>query len=130
MHHIGAELIHVAPGETDIRIDHHRNLLQQHGYFHGGITGTIADNAAGFAATSLFDARSEPLTVEFKISLVAPARGDALIARGRVIKSGRTLTTCRSDVFGLADDAETLVATGLVTIMRLEGLSDRISSGD
>ena len=121
---IGARVSHVAPGETDIVLPHRADLLQQHGYFHGGVTASIADNAAGCASTSLFDIDSGPLTSEFKICLLAPARGDKLIARGRVIKPGRTLTVARADVFGISGDAEIHVATALVTIMRLEGLSD------
>jgi uncharacterized protein (TIGR00369 family) len=128
MDFIGAELVHLSPGHCHIEVPHRRELLQQHGYFHGGITATIADNAAGIAAVTLFDAQSEPLTVEFKVNLIAPARGDRLIARGRVIKPGRTLSICQAEVFGVSDGEEILVATGLVTIMRLEGMSDRVAS--
>lgn len=88
---IGAELARVAPGECDIRLPYRPELSQQHGYFHGGIIGTIADSAGGYAAFTLMPADSSVLTVEYKINLLAPRAGDELVARGRVLKSGRSL---------------------------------------
>jgi len=119
---IGARLGPVAPGEVDIVLDRRDDLLQQHGYFHGGVTGSLADSAAGFACMSLFDVDSGPLTTEYKVNLLAPAKGDMLVARGRVIKSGRTLSVARADVYGVTGGAETHVATGLFTIIQLKGL--------
>jgi acyl-coenzyme A thioesterase PaaI-like protein len=81
-------------------------------------------SAAGYAALSLFALGTGILTTEFKINFLAPARGERLIARGRAIKSGRTLTVCRSDVAAVRDGAETLIATGLFTLMQVEGLED------
>lgn len=124
MEHIGARLTHLVPGEVDIEAMFDPALTQQHGYFHAGVTTTIADSAAGYAAYSLFEEGSSVLTTELKINLLAPATGDRLIARGRVIKPGRTLTICRADVFGIADGRERHVATGLFTMMQLKGLAD------
>jgi uncharacterized protein (TIGR00369 family) len=124
MAHLGVELAHVAPGEVDLVVAFHKRLTQQHGYFHAGVTATIADSAAGYAAMSLFAPGAGILTTEFKINLLAPARGERLVARGRAIKAGRTLTVCRADVSALRDGAETLVATGLFTLMQVEGLEE------
>jgi uncharacterized protein (TIGR00369 family) len=124
MAHLGVELAHVAPGEVDLVVAFHEGLTQQHGYFHAGVTATIADSAAGYAAMSLFAPGAGILTTEFKINLLAPARGERLVARGRAIKAGRTLTVCRADVSALRDGAETLVATGLFTLMQVEGLEE------
>ena len=124
MHHLGAEIIHLAPGAVDIALAFREELSQQHGFFHGGVTGTLADNAAGYAAFTLFDADSAPLTVEYKLNLLAPAQGTQLIARGRVIKPGARLSVVRSDVVAIAAGVETLCGAALVTIMRMAGLSD------
>ena len=96
---IGARIEHLVPGAVDVVCDRRSDLLQQHGYFHAGVTSSIADSAAGYAALSLFDAGHGVLTTEYKINLVSPASGSCLTARGRVVKPGRTLTVCRSDVF-------------------------------
>ncbi len=121
---IGAEIVHLAPGEVDITCAKRCDLTQQHGYFHAGVTSSIADSSAGFAALSLFEARCGVLTTEYKINLVAPASGDRLLARGRVIRPGRTLTVCKSDVFAQTDKREILIATGLFTMIQVAGLTD------
>jgi uncharacterized protein (TIGR00369 family) len=124
MGHLGVELAHVAPGEVDLVVAYHQGLTQQHGFFHAGVTSTIADSAAGYAALSLFAPGTGILTTEFKINFLAPARGEKLIARGRAVKSGRTLTVCRSDVFAIDKGEESLIATALFTLMQLEGLDN------
>ncbi len=119
---MGAEITHVAPGEVDIRLAAREGLQQQHGYFHAGVTTTIADSAAGYAAFSLFAAGDGVLTSEFKINLLNPAQGQFLLARGRVIKPGNRMTVCSGDVYGLDGEREVHVATGLFTMVRMEGL--------
>ena len=123
MAHLGAVLERVEPGLVEIGLDAADHLSQQHGYFHAGGTIAIADSAAGYAALSLFPAGSGILTSELKINLLNPASGPRLVARGEVVKPGRTLTICRGDVYG-GEGAATHVATGLFTMMRLEGLDD------
>lgn len=117
MAHLGVTIGHLAPGEVDLVVPFRSELTQQHGYFHAGATATIADSASGYAALSLFPTESGVLTTEFKINLINPAQGEQLIARGRVIKSGRTLTVCQSDVFGVTNGAEAHVATALLTMI-------------
>jgi len=124
MQHIGAELMAVRAGECEIRVRYRRELIQQHGYFHAGVTSAIADSASGYAAYSLMPADHSVLTVEYKINLVAPAAGEMLIARARVVRSGKTLKICAADVFAVKDGAENLCATSLSTIMALAGKSD------
>lgn len=124
MEFIGAELTKVEPGAADITLKKHDGLTQQHGFFHGGVIGALADNASGYSAFTLADADSSILTVEYKINLVSPADGDLLIARGRVVKPGRTLVPAQSDVFVVKDGKEKLVATALVTLMLMVGWSD------
>ena len=89
------------------------------------MTGAIADSACGYAAFSLMPPDHSVLAVEYKLNLLAPAQGDTLIARGQVIRPGRTLTIARADVFVVKDGVENLCATSLSTIMALAGKSDR-----
>ena len=100
------------------------DLTQQHGYFHGGVSGAIADTACGYAAYTLTAANTTVLTVEFKMNMLAPARGEELIARARLVRSVKTLTVCTADVFGRTGEVETHCATMLATIMCLAGKSD------
>jgi uncharacterized protein (TIGR00369 family) len=124
MKHLGAELTGLSSGQCEIRVSHRPELTQQHGYFHAGVTASIADSASGYAAYSTMPADATVLTVEYKINLVAPAEGDALIARGRVLRSGKTLKICAADVFVVKGGQEILCATSLSTIMALAGRSD------
>lgn len=125
METLGARLTRVAPGEVEIEVDHSPGLTQQHGYFHAGVTSTIADSAGGYAAFSLFPAEASVLTVEFKINLVAPAAGERLRAHGRVIKPGRTLTLCEVETYAVKDGREKLCAKMQMTLMRLDGRPDK-----
>jgi uncharacterized protein (TIGR00369 family) len=125
MRHLAATMTAIAPGQCEIRVPFRETLTQQHGYFHAGVTAAIADSASGYAAYSLMGANDSVLTVEYKINLVAPAAGDHLIARARVVRSGKTLKICAADVFGVKDGKETLCATSLSTIMAMRDRSDR-----
>jgi uncharacterized protein (TIGR00369 family) len=122
---IGARLTRVEPGLVEIELPFRADLTQQHGFFHAGITSTIADSAGGYAAHSLMPAGASVLTTEFKINLLAPADGEFLRARGRVIKPGRTLTVCDVDVFAVKDGRTTPCAKLLETLMCMEGRPDR-----
>lgn len=127
MAHLGARLAHLAPGECDIEVDYRRELTQQHGFVHGGVLASIADSAAGYAAFSLMPADASILTVEYKLNILRPARGSSMIARGRVIKPGRTLHVVQADVFARGEAGEQMVVTSLQTLMRLDGRPDRPS---
>lgn len=120
MAHLGASLVAVRGGEVIIRLDGRPELSQQHGYIHAGATSAIADSAGGYAALTLMDSGSEVLTVEYTVNLLAPARGDRLEAVGTVLRSGRTLTVCRVDVWAIGDEQRTLVAAGQQTLIRVK----------
>ena len=121
---LGAELVRVGPGTCEIRLPFREGLSQQHGFFHAGATAAIADSAGGYAALSLMGADDSVLSVEYKINLLAPAQGDLLIARARVIRAGRTLTVCRADVAVRRGGVETECATMQQTVIRLAGRPD------
>jgi uncharacterized protein (TIGR00369 family) len=124
MDHIGARLRRIEPGFCEIELPFSNGVSQQHGFFHGGVIGTIADNAGGYAAFSLMGAEDGVLTVEFKLNLMAPADGQLLIARGEVIRPGKTLTVCRAEVDIIKDGRETPCATMQQTLMRISGRTD------
>jgi len=117
---IGARLTRVEPGTTEIALAYRDELTQQKGFIHGGIIGMIADTACGYAAFSLMPAGCSLVTVEYKINILAPARGD-LVARGQVIRPGRTLTVTRGDIF-MADG--THVASMQQTLLMLADTPD------
>ena len=121
---LGAELTAVRPGEVEIRLPFNDGLTQQHGYFHGGVIGTMADNAAGYAAFTLVRAEDTLLTAEYKINLVSPGDGDALRAHGTVLKPGRRLSIVDVKVYIEKNGIEKLCATALATMMILENTSD------
>jgi len=116
---IGAELTRVEPGLIEIRLPYRADLAQQHGYLHAGIVTTIADSACGYAAYSLMPPNSEVLSVEFKVNLLRPAKGETFSAVAEVVKSGKTLTVVRADVFGIEQERRDLVATMLGTMICL-----------
>lgn len=117
---IGAELSRVEPGLVEITLPYRADLAQQHGYLHAGIVTTIADSACGYAAYSLMPANSEVLSVEFKVNLLRPAKGEKFLAVAEVVKAGKTLTVVRADVFGVAQSGDReLVATMLGTMICL-----------
>jgi len=121
---IGAELTRVAPGEVEIALPYRTDLTQQHGFLHAGVVTTIVDSACGYAAYTLMAADASVLTVEYKVNLLAPARGERFLARGRVLKPGRTLTVCAGDVFAYGDGQERHVATMVATMMAITDRPD------
>ena len=124
MGHLGAGLVSVSPGTCEIKLPFSDAVSQQHGFFHGGVIGTIADTAGGYAAFTLMDADDGILTVEYKINMMAPASGELLIGRGQVLRSGRTLTVSQAEVSVVKDGKETVCAAMQQTIMRMVGWSD------
>jgi uncharacterized protein (TIGR00369 family) len=119
METIGARLVRVAPGEVDVEMPYRADLSQQHGFLHAGILSTVLDSACGYAAFSLMPADAAVLSIEFKTNLMAPARGELLIARAHVVRAGRTVTVCAADAFMVENGAEKHVATMLGTMMTL-----------
>lgn len=116
---IGAQLGDVLPGEVTIRLPFRNDLTQQHGFLHAGIVTAIVDSACGYAAFSLMPAESSVLTIEFKVNLLAPAKGSGFLAKGTVIESGKTITVCAGEVYALSADTQKLIATMTATIMTL-----------
>lgn len=129
MAHIGALLSDIAPGRCEIDLPYREELTQQHGFFHGGIIGTLADNACGYAAFTLAPADASILTVEYKMNIVSPGDGERLVARAEIVRPGRSLVVCRGDVYAVKNGTEKLAATALATMMLMHGREDDRSGG-
>jgi len=117
---IGARLERVEPGAVDIGLEFRPDLTQQDGFLHAAVVAGIADSACGYAAYTLMPADSRVLSVEFKMNLLRPAKGDRFRAQARVLRSGRTISVVRADVLAFDDRAEQgrIVATMLGTMIR------------
>ena len=116
---LGIRLDRVEPGAVELTMPFDPALTQQHGFIHAGVLTAGMDSACGYAAFSLMPADAEVLTVEFKTNLLAPAKGDRFVFRGRVLKPGRTLTVCEGQAFAMTGSTRKLVATMTGTLMAL-----------
>jgi uncharacterized protein (TIGR00369 family) len=121
---IGAGITEVAPGYCAIALTPRPELAQQHGFVHAGIVGTIVDSAGGYAGFTLFPEDASVLTVEFKLNLLAPARGDRIVAEGFVVKPGKSLAITRGEVHAEEGSKRTLVAIMQQTLMVMHGRAD------
>jgi uncharacterized protein (TIGR00369 family) len=126
MHTIGAHILRIDPGEIELELPFRDDLTQQHGFLHAGIVTTLVDSACGYAALSLMDRESAVLSVEYKVNLLAPARGDRMRAIGRVIKPGRTLVVCTGEVIAVAGESESVVTVMQATMMAVRGRPDLV----
>ena len=124
MENLGAHLSAVHPGAVDITFDHAASLTQQHGFIHAGIVATALDSACGYAGFSLMALGDAVLTIEFKINLLAPARGQRFRAEGRVVKPGRTITVCEGRAYAVSGGSEKLIATMSCTLMCIKDRAD------
>jgi uncharacterized protein (TIGR00369 family) len=121
LHHMGATVDEVLPGHVAISVKKRPELLQQHGFFHGGVVAFLVDNATTAAAGTVIDRdRQTCLTAEYKLNIVAPALGDRLACTGTVVKAGRRLTIVEAKVHSHAGDKVKLVAVALATIANVE----------
>jgi uncharacterized protein (TIGR00369 family) len=117
---LGARLESVEKGRVIIALPYATHICQQHGFLHAGVVSTIADSACGYAGLTMMPEGSAVLTVEFKINLMAPAKGDYFLAEGRVVKAGRTLTVTQGEVIAVEGNKRTPVAVITATLIRLE----------
>lgn len=121
---LGARLLAVRPGEVEIEMPFNPGLTQQHGFLHAGIVTTVMDSACGYAAFSLMPEEAGVLSIEFKVNLLRPARGERFRFVGRVLKAGRTITVCEGQAFARDGETETLVSTMTCTLMTVLGRED------
>jgi uncharacterized protein (TIGR00369 family) len=124
---IGARLQRVEAGEVEIHLPHGPTICQQHGFVHAGIVSTALDSACGYAAASLMPADAGVLTIEFKVNLLAPARGPLLRLVGTVVKAGRTISVVEGRALQphpKRPDEDQVVATMTATVMTVTGRDD------
>ncbi|MDP1827563.1 MAG: PaaI family thioesterase [Polaromonas sp.] len=121
---IGAQLAQVEPGRVVIELAWAAGLSQQHGFLHAGMVATALDSACGYAGFSLMPADAGVLTIEFKINLLAPAKGQRFRMVGQVIKPGRTVTVTEGRAYAVDDGREKLIATMGATLMTITGRDD------
>ncbi|WP_326539357.1 PaaI family thioesterase [Pseudorhodoferax sp.] len=121
MRTIGARLVQVEPGLVGIALDWAEGLAQQHGFLHAGMVATALDSACGYAGFTLMPADAAVLTIEFKINLLAPAKGQRFRMVGQVLKPGRTITVVEGRALAFDDGREKLVATMNCTLMAVVG---------
>ena len=114
---LGASLELVEPGRVHIAVPFSPALTQQHGYVHAGVISSIADSACGYAAMTLAPSGAEVLTIEFKISLLAPADGLRFLATAAVLRADKRLSFCSGEVRAIRESSEELIATMLSTII-------------
>ena len=114
---LGAEIAAVRAGEVEIVLPFSDRILQQHEFIHAGAVATIADSACGYAALTVMPRDAAVLTTEFKINLLAPAKGERLRAIGRVVRSGKKLVITLGEVFAEEGGARKQVALITATMM-------------
>jgi len=119
MRTLGIEITLLDAGEITLTMPYAAAYAQQHGFVHAGIVATALDSACGYAAFSLMPEGAAILTVEFKINLLAPARGERFVFRSKVVKPGRTLTVCEAQAFAIAGGEQKLIASMSGTLMAL-----------
>jgi uncharacterized protein (TIGR00369 family) len=123
---MGVEIESVEEGRVVLAMVHRADLTQQHGFLHAGVVATALDSACGYAAYTMMPSGAGVLTIEFKVNLLAPARGPSLRFEGRVVKSGRTISVVDGTAFQFDQDrnARKLVATMTATVMTVLGRED------
>lgn len=117
IHHLGVEVTELSEGYCEMTLEYDERWSQQNGYFHGGVVGTLADNVAGAAAATLMEGQGNCLTSEYKINLLTPAKGERMIATGKIIKSGRSLKVAESNIYVMNGSERCHCATALVTLV-------------
>ncbi|MGO3712116.1 PaaI family thioesterase [Alcaligenes aquatilis] len=115
----------VEAGLVEIHLPHWEGVQQQHGFVHGGVVGMIADSAGGYAAMTCTPLGASVLSVEYKLNFLAPAKGASLLARGSVVRQGRSLIVTQAEVFAVEEGKHTLCALMQQTIMVMQGRAER-----
>jgi uncharacterized protein (TIGR00369 family) len=125
METIGASLTLVEPGTIEIEMPFSADLTQQHGFLHAGIISAALDSACGYAAYSVMPSDAAVLTIEFKINLLSPGKGERFLFRGSVTKPGRTIIVADGQAFAFdADGSAKQIATMTATLMTVSGRTD------
>ena len=118
--HLGFDFGRVAPGQAEIVQPYREELTEHNGFFQAGVVGALADFAGASAGWTLLAPGWVSMTVDYTVKLLAPAKGEKIVARGRVIKPGQVMTVAAADVYAVNGSDEKLCATAFVTMRNLE----------
>ena len=124
MHTLGAAIERVAPGEVELSLPFRDDLTQQHGFLHAGVVTVVVDSACGYAALTLMEPGAAVLSVEFKVQLLAPARGASFRALGRVVRAGRTLSVVTGELRADGGEAVAMLTGTMMSVRDRPGLAD------
>lgn len=124
MRTLGAAVERVAPGEVELSLPFRDDLTQQHGFLHAGVVTAVVDSACGYAALTLMEPGAAVLSVEFKVQLLAPARGASFRALGRVVRAGRTLSVVTGELRSDGDELVAMLTGTMMTVRDRPGLTD------
>ena len=129
--HLGMTVVTVDKGMLEARVEVKPEFRQQDGFTHAGVIATLADHTAGYAAYTVIPEDHRILTVEYKINFLRPAFGNTLVARSRVIKPGRKLLACESEIYDGREDQEVLCAKAMLTMASVPAvdLNNRPANG-
>lgn len=117
---MGVRVLRVASGEVDLELPHRADLCQQNGFLHAGVITTVVDSACGYAAFTLMPPGADVLSIEFKVNLLAPARGQRFVAKGRVLKAGKTITVCHGELIAHDGETQACVSVMQATMMTMQ----------
>ena len=117
----GARILRIEPGRVDLLLPFREDLTQQHGFLHAGVTAAVVDSACGYAALTLMPADAAVLSIEYKVNMLAPGKGDALEARAHVVRAGRNVTVCTGEGWMRDGRSRKQVACMTATLMTIRG---------
>lgn len=114
---LGAELTRISQGVVEIELPFEAKLTQQHGILHAGVISAALDTACSYAAYSLIEPAASVLTIEFKVNLMSPGRGERFLFRGEITKPGSTIIVADGRAYALTDGPAKLIASMTSTLM-------------
>ena len=109
------EVFAAGEGFAEIRMAAHADATQYAGFLHAGVIGALIDTACGFAAATV---AGSVLASHFSVNCLAPAVGDAFLARGEIVRAGKRQIFTRANLFGETNGIRKLVATGEALLLR------------
>ncbi|EHS50328.1 phenylacetic acid degradation-related protein [Rhizobium sp. PDO1-076] len=121
METLGAELTRISQGVVEIELAFDPKLTQQHGFLHAGVISAALDTACSYAAYTVIEPDASLLTIEFKVNLMSPGRGDRFLFRGEITKPGSNIIVADGRGYALTDGPAKLIASMTSTMMVIRG---------
>lgn len=121
---IGAQLTRTEHGTVEIELPFDEKLTQQHGFLNAGVISAALDTACTYAAYTIIDPAASLLTIEFKVNLMSPGRGEWFLFRGEVTKPGSNIIVADGRAYSVGDGPAKLIASMTGTMMVMRGRED------